>query len=172
MPNVGLLQVGLTHRLDQLRDSDQPRPHVRRQLGHFSVHRLVQRLDGPRHGCQLCQMRYERTIMRSRGSAQSVTIRLTTNLLVFTTTGNRSHGRPQTGIEPDSRPRLERTRSLTLPGVADAMAAAMRSTCLRLHVLVSAPGIEIVGRCDRPTECSATSHSHHDLRPITLLPIT
>jgi hypothetical protein len=104
--------------------------------------------------------------------SQLAKIRLTTNLLVFTTTGNRSHGRPQTGIEPDSRPRLERTRSLTLPGVADATAAAMRSTCLRLHVLVNAAGIEIVGRCDRPTECSATSHSHHDLLPITLLPIT
>jgi hypothetical protein len=36
-----------------------------------------------------------------------------------------------------------------LPGVADATAAAMRSTCLRMLFLVSALGSRVVGRSDR-----------------------
>ena len=47
-----------------------------------------------------------------------------------------------------------------------------RSICLRMHFLVNALGIEVVGRWDRATEFSATSKSHYDLVPITLLPIT
>ena len=38
--------------------------------------------------------------------------------------------------------------------------------------LVNALEIKVVGRWDRATKFSATSKSHHDLLPITLLPIT
>ena len=51
--------------------------------------------------------------------------------------------------------------------LADATAAAMRSTCLRMHFLVNALRIRVVGRWIEPTEYSATSESHQDLLPIT-----
>lgn len=56
--DVRLFDVGQADGFDQLRNPDQSRAHIRRQLGQFGVNWLVQRLDGPRHRSSIYQMWY------------------------------------------------------------------------------------------------------------------
>jgi hypothetical protein len=110
----GSFTFGQAHGLDELRSSGKSRTHIRWQLGHFGVNRLVQSLDGPRHGSHYtrCGIGSSAPWRGSRHPAQPVNLP-EPHVEVVPTRENAAHHSPQT--RPDRRNRPYPSKRLLSP---------------------------------------------------------